>query len=97
MGRAMNRAQLTRQLDFVAARESHVGGRHLHPAGIDISAFRALPAVLLEHSWKREVGRVIALRLKDGALVGSMRVLARGRVRVVFSMVRQPVSPAPFY
>jgi hypothetical protein len=74
----MNRVQLTRELDFVAARETHVAGRHLHPAGIDISAFRACPAVLLEHSWQREVGRVIALRLKDGALVGTMRLVARG-------------------
>jgi hypothetical protein len=74
----MRHPEYTREVDFVCASETWSGGRHLHPAGIDISAFRLCPVILLEHSWQREVGRVIALRLKDGALVGSMRVLARG-------------------
>ena len=75
----MRREDLVRELDFIAATETRdAAGRRLVPAGIDVSAFRACPAVLLEHSWQREVGRVIALRLKDGALVGSMKVLARG-------------------
>jgi hypothetical protein len=75
----MRREDLVRELDFIAATETRdAAGRRLVPAGIDVSAFRASPAVLLEHSWQREVGRVIALRLKDGALIGSMRVLAPG-------------------
>jgi hypothetical protein len=76
----MNHSEFTRELDFCAARETWdaTGRRHLVPDRIDFAAFVARPAVLLEHRWRSEVGRVTALRLDQGVLSGTMQILARG-------------------
>jgi hypothetical protein len=79
----MRREECVRELDFVAFRDVWTPKGRVAPDTIDLRAFRALPIVLLEHSWQKEVGRVTALRLEviDGvkSLTGTMRVLAQGR------------------
>jgi hypothetical protein len=95
MARPVKNHELTRELDFVAFRDVwHSRGR-IAPSALDLRCYRSCPIVLLEHDWKREIGRVVKLRVErlDGveSLTGTMRVLGPGRNAALDALAAPPL------
>jgi hypothetical protein len=88
----MKREDLVRELDFVAARDIWTPKGRIVPSNIDLRAFRLLPIVLLNHDWRQEIGRVVALHVErlEGveSLTGTMRVLGPGRHAALDALAR---------